>query len=65
MPKFLENALRHEGRKHGFSGKKLDRYICGGMNHLGVMRGNKETPKGRREEAKHEAKLESVSRLKA
>lgn len=54
MPKFLESALRHTGRtKHGFSGKRLDEYVYGAMQNLGVIRGNKETAKGRRMDAKH------------
>lgn len=29
MPKWLEKKLRQEGRKHGFKGKRLDRYVYG------------------------------------
>ena len=29
MPKKLEEALRKEGRKKGFSGERLDRYVYG------------------------------------
>lgn len=54
MPKFLENALRHEGRKKGLKGKHLERYVYGGMNNLGAMHGSKETPKGAAMEKKHE-----------
>lgn len=68
MPVFLENALRHEGRKHGFTGRKLDQYVYGGMNHIGAMHGNKETAKGQRMEAKHlrdqkKAKADSASSM--
>ena len=56
MPKFLENALRHEGRKKGLSGKHLEHYVYGGMNNIGAMHGSKETAKGREMEKKHMAK---------
>lgn len=65
MPKFLENALRHEARKKGLSGKHADKYVYGAMNNIGAMHGNKITVKGERMQAKHDAKLASVSRLKA
>lgn len=58
MPKFLENALRHEGQKKGLKGKHLNAYIYGGMNNLGVMHGSKETEKGKEMEKKHMAKGE-------
>lgn len=68
MPVFLENALRHEGRKHGFTGRKLDQYVYGAMQNMKVIRGNKETVKGQRMEAKHlrdqkKAKADSASSL--
>jgi hypothetical protein len=53
MPKFLENALRHEGRKKGLSGAHLEKYVYGGMNSIGAMHGSKETAKGREMEKKH------------
>lgn len=53
MPKFLEDALERSGRKKGFRGKRLNRYIYGGMNRIGAMRGNQPTAKGARMEAKH------------
>ncbi len=56
MPKFLENALRHEGRKKGLTGKHLEKYVYGGMNNIGAMHGSKETPKGAEMEKKHMAK---------
>lgn len=55
MPKFLERALRHEARKQGLSGREADRYVYGAMNHIGAMRGNQETAKGRAMERQHEA----------
>jgi hypothetical protein len=56
MPKFLENALRHEGRKKGLTGKHLEHYVYGGMNNIGAMHGSKETAKGAEMEKKHMAK---------
>ena len=53
MPAFLEEKLRAEGRKKGFSGERLDRYTYGAMNNRAAMRGSKETAKGARMEAKH------------
>ena len=48
MPKFLEKKLKKEYGKNSDIPYKV-------MNSLGVMRGNKITKKGRREEAKHRA----------
>jgi hypothetical protein len=46
MPKFLEDKLKSEyGAKSDIPYKV--------MNSIGAMRGNKETPKGARTEAKH------------
>ena len=53
MPKFLEEKLKAEASKKGFSGKRADRYVYGAMNNMGAMRGNKETAKGERMDAKH------------
>jgi hypothetical protein len=55
VPKFLENALRHEAAKKGLRGKHADRYVFGSMNNIGAMRGSKETPKGAAMERKHES----------
>ncbi len=49
MPKFLERKLRQE---YGYN----DRAVYGTMNSLGVMKGNKETAKGKAMQAKHDAK---------
>jgi hypothetical protein len=65
MPKFLENALKHEYSKRGLRGRALDHAIYGTMNHIGAVRGNKETAKGARMQEKHDRKLASVERLKA
>lgn len=54
MPVFLEKALAKSGRKHGFTGERLKRYVYGGMNTAGAMHGNKETAKGAEMEEKHE-----------
>ena len=53
MPKFLEDRLRAEAAKQGLKGRRADRYVYGAMNNLGAMRGNQETAKGRRMQAKH------------
>lgn len=54
MPVFLEKALAKSGRAHGFSGRRLKRYVYGGMNSIGAMHGNQETEKGAEMERKHE-----------
>lgn len=41
MPKKEEEALRREGRKRGYTGRRLDRFVYGTMNNQGVMHGNK------------------------
>lgn len=46
MPAFLEQKLKKEYGDNPHA-------IYGTMNSLGVMHGNKETAKGRREEKKH------------
>ena len=56
MPQFLERALRKAAAKKGFRGKRADRYVYGGMNNMGAMRGNKETEKGRAMQKKHESR---------
>ena len=61
MPKFLEKKLRQEARKKGFSGKKADQYVYGGMNNMGAMHGSKETAKGAEMEKKHEDKMKKGS----
>ena len=53
MPKFLEDRLKAEAARKGFSGARADRYVYGAMNNLGVMHGSKETAKGQRMDAKH------------
>jgi hypothetical protein len=57
MPAFLEAKLKKKAAAKGFEGKRADRYVYGAMNNLGAMRGNKETPKGKRMQKKHEAKV--------
>lgn len=59
MPKFLEAKLRQGARKRGLTGKAAERYVYGGMNDIGAMKGSKETAKGRAMERKHEAKMNS------
>lgn len=50
MPEFIEKKLKKEygNDKHA---------IYGTMNKLGFMKGNRETAKGRKAEAKHERKM--------
>lgn len=57
MPDFLEQRLEAGARKHGFTGRRAARYIYGGMNNIGAMRGNKITAKGRAMERKHAQKM--------
>jgi len=56
MPQFLEDRLKQEAARKGFTGKRADRYIFGTMNRIGAMRGSKETAKGRAMARKHRAK---------
>ena len=53
MPAFLEKKLKKEYGADSDIPYKV-------MNSLGVMHGNKETKKGRKEEAKHEAKTKAL-----
>lgn len=62
MPAFLENKLRQEASRKGFSGKRAARYIYGGLNNLGAMRGNKETAKGREFDRKHKRDVATARR---
>jgi hypothetical protein len=50
MPKFLENKLKAEYPNN-------PRAVYGTLNDIGAMHGNKETPKGARMQAKHDAKM--------
>lgn len=54
MPRFIEERLRKAAAAAGLSGKRADHYVYGAMNDMGAMRGNQETPKGRRMEIQHE-----------
>jgi len=57
MPRFLESKLKKEyGAKSDIPYKV--------MNKLGVMKGNKETAKGRAMEKKHSNKEEAIERKK-
>lgn len=57
MPDFLIADLKRFAAKKGKSGKDADRYVYGAMNDMGVMRGNKETAKGREWDKKHAEKV--------
>lgn len=54
MPKFLEDKLKAEAAAKGFTGERAARYVYGGLNNIGAMRGNKETPKGAEMQRKHD-----------
>jgi hypothetical protein len=55
MPKFLEEKLKKE---YGSN----EHAIYGTMNKLGYMKGNKETKKGKKVEAKHEKQLAAIKK---
>jgi hypothetical protein len=55
MPKFLEDKLKKQYPNNPHA-------VFGTMNKLGAMRGNKETAKGKRMQAKHD-KMVSLSSL--
>lgn len=55
MPAFLENRLKSEARKKGFSGRRAARYVYGALNNMGAMKGNRETGKGAAMARKHAA----------
>lgn len=64
MPAFLEAALQKGAAKAGLSGRQADRYVYGAMNRMGAMRGNRETPKGRAMQAKHDRQFRLGGRTK-
>ena len=49
MPKFLEQKLKAEYPNN-------PRAVYGTLNNIGAMHGNKETPKGKAMQVKHDAK---------
>jgi hypothetical protein len=57
MPKFLENILKKEYGKDSSIPYKV-------MNKLGVMKGNKETTKGKREEKEHITKTKAIESMR-
>lgn len=57
MPEFLEKKLKKE---YGDN----DHAIYGTLNKIGAMKGSKETAKGRKMEAKHEAKSKAINNKK-
>lgn len=54
MPEFLEKKLKSGARKRGLRGRAAKRYVYGAMNNMGAMRGNRETQRGARMQAKHD-----------
>lgn len=65
MPKFLETKLEASAAKAGKTGRDADHYVYGAMNNMGAMRGNKETAKGARMQAKHERDTAAPKKRKA
>ena len=57
MPKFLEKKLAAGAKKKGLKGSSAKKYVFGAMNNMGAMKGNQETPKGAKMQAKHNKKL--------
>lgn len=66
MPIFLENKLKSEAEKKGFSGRRLARYVFGALNDMNAMHGNQETRRGKQMQAKHDAKVskEAAERIR-
>ena len=60
MPKFLEDRLKAQAAKKGFSGERAAHYVYGSLNNMGAMHGNKETAKGAAMEEKHKALLHAA-----
>jgi hypothetical protein len=58
MPKFLENKLKAEYGNNPHA-------IYGTLNAIGAMHGNRETPKGKAMQAKHDKKVKLSSLLRA
>jgi hypothetical protein len=59
MPEFLEAALRHAAKKHGFTGAHADKYVYGALQNMHVLKGKLLTEKGKEMEAKHERDMRS------
>jgi len=57
MPAFLERKLKKEypGNPHA---------VYGTLNKLGLMKGNKETAKGKMEDRKHKAKSKALEHMR-
>lgn len=53
MPEAVERKLRAEAAKRGLTGKEADSFIYGTMNNMGLMKGSKETKKGKESDRKH------------
>ncbi len=58
MPKFLEQKLMAEYGNNPHA-------VYGTLNAIGAMHGNKETPKGARMQAKHDAKVTAAKPARA
>jgi len=64
MPVFLESRLKKAAAKKGFSGDKADHYVYGALNNQGVMKGSKETAKGKKMQKKHDAKTGGQDKMR-
>lgn len=53
MPKFLERLLAKEADKKNLGKKRTGAYVYGTLNKLGLMKGSKETSKGKEADKKH------------
>lgn len=62
MPKFLETDLQKEAAKKGLKGRAAARYVYGGMNNLGAMRGNRSTARGRQMDKLHQEDTRTARR---
>lgn len=64
MPNFLEDKLKAQAAKKGFTGRRAARYVYGAMNNMGAMHGNQITRKGRAMEQKHRSKLMGLDSMR-
>lgn len=55
MPEQIKKQFEASARKKGLTGRRAARYVYGGLNNRGFMRGNQETAKGVAAEEKYES----------
>ena len=63
MPRFLEERLRAQAAKKGYTGDRADKYVYGTLNSIGAMHGSETTDKGREMERKHRVIKTAMSKL--